>query len=152
MANIIFLKGFLEENMLNGYYDDCLVIHVSILLLMNIIYHVGITIFENGKTWMRNIICLKGVLEENMLNGYYDDYLAIHVALLLLMNIIYHIGIMIFESGKTWMTNIVCLKGVLEENMLNGYYDDCLVLHVALLLLLNIFNNVGNLVLGSQQT
>ena len=55
-----------------------------------------------------------------------------------------------FESGKTWMTNIVCLKGVLEKNMLNGYYDDCLVLHVALLLLINIFNKVGNLVLESE--
>ena len=77
---------------------------------------------------------------------------SIQVAILLLLKIIYHVGIMIFESGKTWMTNIICLKGVLEENMLNGYYDDCLVLHVALLLLMNIFNNVGNLVLGSQKT
>ncbi|CAN1302061.1 Transposon TX1 uncharacterized 149 kDa protein [Linum perenne] len=77
----------------------------------------GIMMFESGKTWMTNIICLKRVLEENMLNGYYDDCLVIHVALLLLMNIIYHVGIMIFESGKTLMTNIICLKGVLEENM-----------------------------------
>ena len=101
---------------------------------------------------MTNIICRKGVLEENLINGYYDDCLVIYVALLLLMNIICHVGIMIFESEKTWMRNIICLKGVLEENMLNDYYDDCLVIHVALLLLMNIFNNVGNRVLRSRKT
>ena len=120
-------------------------------LLKIIIYHVGIMIFESGKTWMTNIICLKGVLEENMLNGYYDDCLVIHVAILLLMNIIYHVGIMIFETGKTWMTNIICLKGVLEENMLNDYYDDRLVIYVALLLLMNIINHVDIYVIGSQK-
>jgi hypothetical protein len=47
------------------------------------------------------------------------------------------------------MTNIICLKGVLEENMLNYYYDDRLVIYVALLLLINIINHVDILVIGS---
>ena len=77
---------------------------------------------------------------------------SIQVAIMLLLKKIYKVGIMMFETGKTWMTNIICLKGVLEENMLNSYYDDWLVLHVALLLLMNIFYNVGNQVLGSRKT